>query len=65
VARSQPSIYKGHVMLDPLVRRLGTPGNLRGGVSKSYESQSNKSHQFEDDLGLFLTIKSRLWSARY
>jgi hypothetical protein len=50
------------VTLDPLVRRLGTPGNLRGGVSKSYESQSNESHQFEDDLGLFLTIKSRLWS---
>jgi hypothetical protein len=52
------------VALDPLVQRLGTPGNLRGGVSKRYESKSNESHQFEDDLGLFLTIKSRLWSAR-
>jgi hypothetical protein len=65
VASSQPSIYKGHVMLDPLVRRLGTLGNLRGGMPKSYESKSNESHQFEDDLGLFLTIKSRLWSTRY
>jgi hypothetical protein len=65
MASSQPSIYKGHVVLDPLVRRLGTPGNFKGGVSKRYESQSNESHQFEYDLGLFLTIKSRLWSARH
>jgi hypothetical protein len=35
VASSQPSIYKGHIALDPLVRRLGTPVNLRGGVSKT------------------------------
>jgi hypothetical protein len=42
VASYQPSIYKGHMALDPLVQRLGTPGNLRGGVSKSYESQSNR-----------------------
>jgi hypothetical protein len=51
VASYQPSIYKGHMVLDPLARRLGTPGNLRGGVLKSYESQSNESHQFEYDLG--------------
>jgi hypothetical protein len=65
VASSQPSLYKGHMALDPLVRRLGTLGNLRGGVSKRYESQSNDSCRFEDDLGLFLTIKYRLWSARH
>ena len=63
VASSQPSIYKEHMVLDPLVQRLGTTGNLKGGVSKSYESQSNESHRFEDDFGLFLTIKSRLCSA--
>jgi hypothetical protein len=60
VASSKPSIYKGHMALYPLVRRLGTPGNLRGCVSKSYESQSDESRRFEDDLGLFITIKSRL-----
>jgi hypothetical protein len=65
VASSQPSIYKGHVALDPLVRRLGTPGNLRGGVLKCYESQTNESCLFEYDLGLFLTIKSRLCSEQH
>jgi hypothetical protein len=36
---SQSSIYRGRVALDPLVQRLGTPGNLRCGVSISSEAQ--------------------------
>jgi hypothetical protein len=40
---SQPLIYRGRVALDPLVRRLGTLRNLRCGVSKSSEAQSNES----------------------
>jgi hypothetical protein len=62
---SQSSIYRGRVALDPLVQRLGTPGDLRCGVSISSEARSDESHRFEDASGLFLTVRSRLWSARH
>ena len=64
VASSQPSIYKEHMVLDPLVRRLGTTGNLRSGVSKGSKAQSYESHRFEDTSGIFLDIRFGLWSSR-
>jgi len=52
------------MVLGHLVRRLGTQGNWRCGVSKNYKARSNESHSFEDASGLLLTVKSGLWSAR-
>jgi hypothetical protein len=43
----------------------GHSREFEGWCVKNYESQINESRRFEDDLGLFLTIKSRLWPTRH
>jgi hypothetical protein len=58
-------IYRGHVALDHLVQRLGNLRNLRCGVSKGSEAQSDEICLFEDSLGLFLTVISIMWSAHH
>jgi hypothetical protein len=47
-SKSQLSIYRGRVVPDPLVQRLGTLGDLKCGVSISSEARSDESHRSED-----------------
>jgi hypothetical protein len=54
----------GCVAPNPLVRRLGTLGDLRCGVSISAEARSDNIRRSKDASRIFLAIRSRIWSAQ-
>jgi hypothetical protein len=60
-SKSQPLIGRGHVAPDPIVRRLGTPGDSRCGElisSEARELRSNESHGSMDLRGQISTVRS-------